>query len=292
MSIEYMEFKHVSVMPDEVMSFVPPHARLIVDGTAGEAGHCVLFARSFPNARIVAFDRDPEMLERARARLEREGISGVELIGESFRSIPLHLSGADFILLDLGVSMHHFRGAGRGFSYTDDTLDMRLDPRLEETAEDLINHRSEQDLKLIFQNYGEERFSGRIAHAIVRKRPIRSAQDLAALIAASVPRTKGHPATRVFQALRIAVNGELDEIENSLAGLADSLAPGGRLAIISFHSLEDRIVKHGLRKLEGLKVLTKKPLEPSDEEIRVNPASRSARLRVAEKTADNADERP
>lgn len=287
-----MEFVHVSVMPEEVISWAPQDARLIVDGTAGEAGHTLLLARRCPNARILAFDRDPEMLERARKKLGLAGMENrVELIRGSFGEIPEHTREADFILLDLGVSMHHFRGAGRGFSYTDDSLDMRLDPDLEETAADIINHSSEKDLKLIFQNYGEERFAGRIARAIVQKRPVRTARDLSSIILGSVPRSRSHPATRVFQALRIAVNDELGEIERALPLLARSLAPGGRLAVISFHSLEDRIVKHGLRALD-LKILTKKPLEPTEEEVRANPASRSARLRVAEKPADNAGEGP
>ncbi|MBL8019798.1 MAG: 16S rRNA (cytosine(1402)-N(4))-methyltransferase RsmH [Leptospirales bacterium] len=278
-------------MPGEILAFVPQSPAIIVDGTLGEAGHSALFHAQFPGAKILGLDRDPEMLERIRAR--SEDFSWIELHRKPYRLAPEALGGrhADFILLDLGVSMFHFKGAGRGFSYQDESLDMRLDPDLPLTAADILNRKTERELKLIFQEYGEERFAGRIARVIFEKRPVHSARQLAKLILDAVP-GKGkagiHPATRVFQALRIAVNRELEEIESSIPHLAEVLAPHGRLAIISFHSLEDRCVKHGFRALgrERFKILTPKPILPSAEEIARNPASRSAKLRVIEKLPD------
>lgn len=273
----------------EVLLYLPENARLIVDGTLGEAGHTLAFHKERPSAQLIGIDRDPEMLERARGRLAEAGAS-VETHRSAFSRIPevLNARRADFILLDLGVSMYHFRGAARGFSYTDESLDMRLDPSLPHTAEDLINHLGERELKDLFSELGEERFAGRIAGAIVRKRPLRSAQALAEIILGAVPgRQRIHPATRVFQALRIRVNQELDEL-NALPAIASCLAPGGRLAVITFHSLEDRPVKHTLRALgEGYRVLTKKPVLPTDEETSRNAASRSAKLRVVERLAEN-----
>lgn len=284
-----LEAVHVPVLLAEVLSFLPPEAAVIVDGTLGEAGHTIAFRKARPNAKLIGIDRDPEMLGRARARMEAEGVTA-ETHQARFSLIPDLLQGrtADFILLDLGVSMYHFRGAARGFSYTDETLDMRLDPDLPETAEDLINHLGERDLKQMFSELGEERFAGRIASAIVRKRPIRSAQDLAGIILQAVPgRQRIHPATRVFQALRIRVNGEIEEL-NALGPIAACLSPGGRLAVITFHSLEDRPVKHTLRALgDGFRVLTRKPVLPADEESARNAASRSAKLRVVERLAEN-----
>lgn len=280
---------HIPVLLTEVLTYLPEGARLIVDGTLGEAGHTLAFHSARPEASLIGIDRDPEMLERAGARILGAG-AAVETHHAAFSRIPEILGSrrADFILLDLGVSMFHFRGAARGFSYTDDSLDMRLDPDLPDTAEDLINHMGEKDLQKLFSELGEERFAGRIAGAIVRKRPVRTAKDLATIILGAVPgRQRIHPATRVFQALRIRVNRELEEL-NFLPAIAGCLAPGGRLAVITFHSLEDRPVKHTLRALgEGFRVLTKKPVLPGDQEIEANAASRSAKLRVVEKLAEN-----
>lgn len=279
---------HIPVLLEEVLSFVPENPAVIVDGTLGEGGHTARFAERFKTARLIGLDRDPVMLERARARLAGEGVEA-ETHNIRFSRMPgvLGETRADFILLDLGISMFHFRGAGRGFSYTDDTLDMRLEPDLPTSAADLINHAGERQLKDLFSELGEERFAGRIASAIVKKRPVASAARLAEIILGAVPgRQRIHPATRVFQALRIRVNQELEELE-SLGKIAACLKPGGRLAVITFHSLEDRPVKHTLRALEGFRVLTKKPVLPRDEEIERNPASRSAKLRVIERLAEN-----
>lgn len=322
--------------------------RLILDGTLGDGGHSQALLKRFPGARLIGCDQDLVMLGRARERLGAAvgadavvgpvdpaeapcGDSGdmrqVTLWHCNFREAPAHLAARglhpNFILLDLGVSMFHFRGAARGFSYTDSgPLDMRLNPdRGGATAADLLNHTDRAELQRIFQVYGEERFAGRIARAIVENRPLATAAELADLILDSVPGPKshpksagksganrnssggagGHPATRVFQALRIAVNDELGAAESALGagqtGFAQQLAPGGRLAVISFHSLEDRVVKtafkavgvpvHQRRAADAeYRILTKKPLPPSDAEIERNPAARSAKLRVLERSAD------
>ena len=189
---------------------------------------------------------------------------------------------------DLGVSSPQLDRPERGFSFRHQgALDMRMDPTQDLTAEDLVNHGSERELADIFYNYGEERLSRRIARRIVERRPFQTTTALANAISSSVPgkyrHGRIHPATRVFQALRIAVNRELDVLEQLIEVAPSWLAPAGKLAIISFHSLEDRRVKHGMRNHEQLKVLTKKPIIASDEEVRRNPRARSAKLRLAER---------
>lgn len=247
---------------------------LIVDGTLGESGHTRLLLERWPGASVVAFDRDPEMLSRARQFLHEAGIDSHDFgegvlpenatfsagqvytlrapFSEAARCLRERSVLADFVLLDLGVSMFHFREARRGFSYIDESLDMRLDPDLSRTAADLVNETPEADLADLIARYGEERYARRIAREIRAKRPISSAARLADIVRLSVPggsKSRVHPATRVFQALRIAVNNELGELERALAELPFVLAPGGVLAIISFHSLEDRLVKHAFRDL-------------------------------------------
>lgn len=306
---------------------VPPgEAFWIVDGTLGDAGHALQLLADFPAARLFACDRDPEMLERARARLQAAAPDRFTLQLSNFEGLPDLLAtqgvAAQFILLDLGVSMFHFRGAARGFSYTDESLDMRLGPDSGgRTAAEILNQADERELFRIFREYGEEPLAGRFARAIVARRPIASARDLAALSASLAPRPAGrssyksgkggarrgssiHPATRIFQALRIAVNDELGAIERTLPRLPACLAPGGALAVISFHSLEDRLVKTALREIgtplrpernterrrrygkadpsadADFVIWTPRPIEPGTEEIEANPASRSARLRV------------
>ena len=310
---------HAPVLPAEVLSLaglaLGPGARpLILDGTLGEAGHARLLLRRFPEAGVIGFDRDPEMLERATRFCRDAGVpvrlwSGgrplpgqLEAVRGPFSGAPERLGPAElafgFILLDLGVSMYHFRNAGRGFSYGDDSLDMRLDPDLERTAADVVNRLPERGLVQIFSELGEERFSKRIARAIVEHRPIGGAVTLASIVAAAVPRRPGariHPATRVFQALRMYVNDELGELGRALGVLPGLLAPGGVMCVISFHSLEDRAVKHAFRSLSGrpiagggryaseFHILTRRPIEASEEETRDNPASRSAKLRAIQR---------
>jgi 16S rRNA (cytosine1402-N4)-methyltransferase len=220
----------------------------------------------------------------------------------------LGLKGVDGILLDLGISLHHLQGSGRGFSFLrDEPLDMRMDVRTVQTAADLVNRLKEDELQHIFREYGEERWSGRIARRIVyarRSRPIRSSGELARLVCEAVPggrRARIHPATRVFMALRIAVNDELDRLSGLLGQVPEMLNAGGRLCILSFHSLEDRIVKQRLKAMEKkhrrdsgpndtagrpegvLKILTRKVVRPGPDEIAANPMARSTKLRAAER---------
>ena len=308
------EVRHVPVLLNEVLDFARPvltrlSAPVILDGTLGEAGHTIALLKAFPGARVLALDRDPEMLERARARVSSAGLSFALSAGDSelpagavvsrqlsFRFAADLLSArglrADFILLDLGISLYHLRGAGRGFSYNDQSLDMRLDSREGRTAAELLNHLPVRELEHIFREFGEEPRAGRIARAIVGRRPITSATQLAELVlregGGGGRRRRIHPATRVFQALRISVNDELGALDEACRTLPEKLAPGARMAVISFHSLEDRIVKHRFRDLarsraEEFELLTKRPIRPGPEENRANAPSRSARLRVLQR---------
>jgi 16S rRNA (cytosine1402-N4)-methyltransferase len=221
--------------------------------------------------------------------------------------MQLGLPGADGILLDLGISLHHLQGSGRGFSFMrDEPLDMRMDIRTAPTAADLVNRLKEDELQRIFQEYGEERWSGRIARRIIharRRQPIRSSDELARIVRAAVPgagRQRVHPATRVFMALRIAVNDELNRLAELLDRVPKLLNPGGRLCVLSFHSLEDRIVKQRLKAMEKygrdepwqqaasgaegcLRILTRKVIRPRPDEIAANPMARSTKLRAAER---------
>jgi 16S rRNA (cytosine1402-N4)-methyltransferase len=263
---------------------------LYVDGTVGLGGHAAaILDAGAPSARLVGFDRDAETLERARAALARFG-DRVRLEHADFREAPARLAGdrADGVVLDLGVSSAQLDTAERGFSFqADGPLDMRMDRSTGETAAEVVNTMDERDLADVIYRYGEERASRRIARAIVsarRKAPITTTSALAAIVrrAAGGPRRpRIDPATRTFQALRIHVNAELDRLSDALRALAAILAPGGRLAVIAFHSLEDREVKHTFRALggEGYEVLTKKPVRPGAAEEARNPRARSARLR-------------
>lgn len=244
-------------------------------------------------------DADATMMARASDRLAEYG-ERVEFVNAWFDDFFAETAvRPDRVLMDLGVSMFHFSMAGRGFSFrSDEPLDMRLSDGLEESAADLVNGRGENELADIIFRYGEERLSRRIASRIVGRRaedPITTTKELADLIWRSVPPSyrhgRIHPATRTFQALRIAVNGELVRIERAIPLVLDKLQPGGRLAIISFHSLEDRIVKHRFRETaaEGpYTVLTRKPVVPSEAEAASNPAARSAKLRVIERVSEVA----
>jgi 16S rRNA (cytosine1402-N4)-methyltransferase len=249
---------------------------------------------------LIAFDRDPEALELAKAKLDRvcEELGAeapqITLIGEAFSSIAEHVKPAslDGLMADFGVSSLQFDEAYRGFSFqADGPLDMRMDTRSGPTAAQVVNEENEGQLANLIYEYGEERRSRRIARAIVRGRPLSTTGELARIVAAAAPAMKQdriHPATRTFQALRIFVNRELDEIKELLEAAPRLLKPSGRLAVISFHSLEDRIAKDSLR--EGAhnkiwEILTKKPVTASEEEMDRNPRSRSAKLRAAERTA-------
>lgn len=300
-----MESVHQSVLVREVLEFLAPDGsgQLLIDATVGEGGHSACFLQRFPGIRVIGIDADQTMLERARQRLvEFEG--RVELVHEwfdtYFGAAPTAVH-PNRILMDLGVSMYHFTKAGRGFSFREDEpLDMRLDADRPlgdrtETAADLVNTLRESDLADLIYQFGEERLSRRIAAAICRERgarPFRTAAQLADIIRGAVPssyrHSRLHPATRTFQALRIAVNSELDRVQRAIPAALKMLAPAGRLGIISFHSLEDRIVKHSFRDAADTgdyRLLTKKPVTASDEERAGNPASRSAKFRAIERVA-------
>jgi 16S rRNA (cytosine1402-N4)-methyltransferase len=286
-------------MPEEVAALLVPSRpdALIIDGTLGEGGHSLRFLMSYPESRVVGIDADPVMGTRAADRLGSWG-KRFELITGWTDEVLSSWGGAgpDIVLMDLGISTFHYDGSGRGFSFrTDEPLDMRLDTRGDVDAAGLVNSLNEEDLANLIFNYGEERFSRRIARSIVEERkksPIKDTLRLANTVVKAVPgkarHGRIHAATRTFQALRIAVNGELDRLEKLLAAVPDVLAVGGRLGIISFHSLEDRLVKRSFREKDerfggDYRVLTRKPLTPSDEECRSNPPSRSAKFRVLEK---------
>jgi len=292
--------KHVPVLFQETMDFL----RIRPDGTyadctLGLGGHAEgILRRLGPKGTLIGFDRDPEALELATARLERvrEELGGqaaeVRLIGEAFSAIARHVRPGelDGLLADFGASSLHFDEARRGFSFqADGPLDMRMDTRSGSTAEQVVNEMDERELANLIYEYGEERRSRTVARAIVRGRPIATTGQLARIVASAVPPMKYiHPATRTFQALRIYVNRELEEIKALLEAAPKLLKPSARLAVISFHSLEDRIAKDSLR--DGARngiwnIVTKKPVTAGEEEIERNPRSRSAKLRVAEKTA-------
>lgn len=279
-----------------------------IDGTVGAGGHAAaLLASTEPDGLLLGIDRDPAALAYATRRLSRFGERFIPLLG-SYADMdkaapPLGFTAVDGILLDLGLSSRQLDDAQRGFSFLKEgPLDMRFDPRQGETAADLINNLSAEELAEIFRRYGEEPHSRRIARIVVAARPLHTTTGLAEVIERGIGRQGKpgrHPATRVFQALRIAVNDELAEVERGLRAALSLLKPGGRLAIISFHSLEDRLVKNFIRdaardcicppeqpvctcgRQPELKPVTRKAVKASADEIAANPRSRSARLRVA-----------
>jgi len=272
---------------------------VVADATLGLAGHSSEIARRLgPKGTLIAFDRDPEAMKLATARLDelREELGSemptVKLVPKAFSEAaneiePGSLNG---LLADIGVSSLQLDEAHRGFSFrSDGPLDMRMDTRTGETAEQVVNQEDENELADLIYEFGEERRSRRIARAIVRARPITTTAELARVVSAAAPSMKGdkiHPATRTFQALRIRVNDELGEIRTLLESAPSLLKPGGRLVLISFHSLEDRLVKDAFREAGRMKVfevLTKKPVVAGEQEQLRNPRSRSAKLRAAEK---------
>jgi 16S rRNA (cytosine1402-N4)-methyltransferase len=303
---------HQSVLLDEVLAHLVPPApdALLVDATLGEGGHSEAFLGRYPLLALVGVDADPAIMAVARERLApyAERIRLVNAwFGDFFRDYDGR--GPDLILMDLGISRFHYEASGRGFSFDrEENLDMRLGGDLAVTAADIVNGASPAELADILYKYGEERFARAIVARIVRERekaPITSATRLAGLVAAAVPAPhrhhRTHPATRTFQALRIAVNRELEQLQQGLEDAIRVLAPGGRIGVITFHSLEDRIVKTTFREKSRectcppewpicqcggkavLRLVTGKPLSASEEEVARNPASRSAKLRVAEK---------
>ncbi len=309
-----MEFKHVSVLLEESLEglSIKPDG-IYVDGTMGGAGHSSEIVKKLSGkGLLIGIDRDTEALSASRKRLE--GYENVRYVHSNFSDIKRILAneGIDKIngaLIDLGVSSYQLDCAERGFSYMEDApLDMRMDKTAEFSAYDVVNGYSQQELTRIFYDYGEEKFSKKIASLIEEKRkqkPIETTLELVDIIKTAIPerfRQKGsHPAKRVFQAIRIEVNSELEPLREAISDFFDCLAPGGRLCIISFHSLEDRIVKQTFasfakgctcpkdfpvcvcNRVPTGKVITGKPILPSDEEIEFNKRSKSAKLRICEK---------
>jgi len=281
------------MLPEVVHWLQPAAEKILVDGTLGGGGHTVALASLVePNGRVIALDLDPEAVVRTRAAV---GSLPVEVVAGNFKNLPeilhaLAVDRVDGILLDLGLSSDQLADQQRGFSFqSQGVLDLRFDRSRGEPAWKLLERLRERPLADLIYRYGEERFSRRIARRIVAERQqasLRTADQLAKLVRSCVPRSRGQkidPATRTFQALRIAVNDELASLEQALVRLPDCLNPGGRLAIISFHSLEDRLVKHAFRDDDRLQVLTRRPVRPSEDEVAKNARSRSAKLRVAER---------
>ncbi|MEE3104205.1 MAG: 16S rRNA (cytosine(1402)-N(4))-methyltransferase RsmH [Acidobacteriota bacterium] len=292
---------HQAVLTAEVLTFLAPQrGGLFVDCTVGLGGHARVLLEHGAS-RVIGLDRDREALSQAHTALSAWA-EHVELHHANYKDVDAvldasQISSVDGVLADLGVSSLHLDGEGRGFSFRrDEPLDMRMDQSTGQTAADLIRNTSEQTLADIIFKYGEERQSRRIARAIVEARrtsPVTSTGDLASIVRRSLRRkgyTRIDPATRTFQAIRIWVNQELDGLEGVLEAMCRRLRTGARLVVISFHSLEDRIVKHTFRALErggkvAIRVLTKRPVIPQDEEVERNPRARSAKLRVAERVA-------
>ncbi len=309
-----MDYGHYSVMLRECIDSlnIKPDG-IYVDGTLGMGGHSYEIASRLTTGRLISIDRDAIALERAVLRLE-PFMDRITLVHGNFRDLDdilddLGIDKVDGMLFDLGVSSPQLDEADRGFSYmTDAPLDMRMDRGDAVTAADIVNTWSYADLKRILYDFGEERYAPRIAEAIVKYReekPLETTLQLVDVIKSAMPaaalREKQHPAKRSFQALRIAVNGELDALSQVLSTAADRLRPGGRLCVVSFHSLEDRIVKNSITSRENgcicprdfpvctcgfvqtLKSVSRKPLLPASDELGENPRSRSAKLRVAER---------
>ena len=296
-----MQYVHCPVMANEVLSFLDPGEReaLMVDCTLGEGGHTSLFLQRYPNLRIIGLDRDSRIMEKAKTRMAPYG-DRFQAMNIWFDQFWKSYEGpkVDYILFDLGISVFHYEESGRGFSFKrQEKLDMRLNIDGELDASDVVNDYDETSLANLIFNYGEERYSRRIAAAICRYRQskrIEYTNELADIIWDAVPNEyrhrRIHPATKTFQALRIEVNGELDRIEPALEGALSALKPGGRIAVITFHSLEDRPVKWFFKNHENvLEILTKKPVCPTEKECETNPPSRSAKLRVVERLQKERD---
>jgi 16S rRNA (cytosine1402-N4)-methyltransferase len=309
-------FRHVSAMLDEAVAGLACRpGGVYVDGTLGGAGHArAVCERIVPGGTLIGIDQDHDAIADAHRKLMLEAVD-IHLFHGNFIHLPeylaqLKIDAVHGILLDLGLSQHQLESSGRGFSFQrDEPLDMRMDARISTRAEDLLQSLSEDQLTQIFREYGEERWARRIARAIAasrRRQPLKTSRQLAELVRNAVPagvaaRQKIHPATRVFMALRIAVNEELARLKDFLKFAPDLLLPKGRLVILCFHSLEDRMVKQTFKAWSkdctcppGLpqcvcsgrplvRLITKKALRPSEQEVERNPMARSTRLRVAEK---------
>ncbi len=287
---------HPPVLCQEVVEYLKAErGGIFVDATLGGGGHAEAILKANPENRLIGIDRDEEAIEVAIKRLERFG-DRVSVYHASFSQIGEVLkeekvNQVDGFLFDLGVSHFQLRGK-RGFSvWTEQPLDMRMDKRQKLTAKDVVNKLSERELADIIFKFGEERFARKIAREIVKRRkekPIETTAELARIVEEVIPRKlwagrKKHPAIKTFQAIRIYVNKELEEIERAIPEAFNFLSCKGRIVVISFHSLEDRLVKNIFKELKGARIVTKKPVIPSEEERKLNPASRSAKLRAVEK---------
>ncbi len=310
-----MPYKHIPVMLSETIAYLNCRpGKIYIDGTIGGSGHAgAILEKISPGGQLIGIDLDLDAIENAKSVLRRFE-SDTHFFHGNYIQFPevlsqLNILAVDGILLDLGLSFHQIVSSGRGFSFKrDEPLDMRMDTRSGLRADDLINNLKEAELSHIFKAYGEERWSKQIARRICtlrEKDPIRTSRQLAEIVAGAVPKSTWrpgfHPATRIFMALRIAINKELERLEQFMNTMSDYLNPGGRICILTFHSLEDRIVKQHFRELEkncicppdlprcacgkkpAIRILIKKGLTPSPGEISANPLARSARLRVAEK---------
>ncbi len=280
---------HIPVLQKEVLQYLNPKANEnFIDCTIGGAGHTLaILEKTGSEGKVLGIDRDPELLKDIRKQkrliLVCDNFSNLKEIVRKNKFTKVH-----GILFDLGMSSWHLDESGRGFSFQKrEPLDMKYNPQTQLTAEKIVNYWSKFDIEKILKEYGEEKFAYQIAEKIIEERklrPIKNTLQLVEIIRKAVPKrylhAKLHPATRTFQALRIAVNDELDNLEKALPQAQELLKAGGRIVVISFHSLEDRIVKNFF-KSESLKVLTKKPVVPSIKEIKINPRSRSAKLRAA-----------
>ena len=311
-----MSYRHIPVMLKEVVFYLDcKPGKIYVDGTLGGCGHArAICERIVPGGTFIGIDQDIDAITHAEKILQDVALN-IHLFHGNYYRLPdflndLGIAAADGIMLDLGVSLHQLEDSGRGFSFRrEEPLDMRMDVQTPDTAEFLVNSLALKDLQKLFKDYGEERWAGPIARNIVktrRQKKIRTSKQLARIVVAAVPgrsasKQKIHPATRVFMALRIAVNKELERLKCFMDFVLEFLNPGGRLCVLSFHSLEDRIVKRRLKAFEKgctcppklprcvcgqlpqIRLLTKKVVRPTDEEITANPMARSTRLRAAEK---------
>ncbi len=291
------EFLHRPVMAGEAISLLKAlPGKLIVDVTLGGGGHAALILEATaPDGRLIGIDRDPDAIEAARSRLSTEGARATIVRGKMGEIAAilkeLEIERADGIFADLGVSSYQLDSGGRGFSFRSDApLDMRMDPECGESAADLLERVDEEELSKILREFGEERYAGRIARALAGRR-VKTTGELAQAVMGAVPpiarRSRIHPATRVFQAIRIAVNDELGELDRFLTSAPALLSEGGRMVVISYHSLEDRRVKHSFRRIaaEGEYTLpSRRAIVPTDEEVKTNPRARSAKMRVIERT--------
>ena len=307
------DFDHRPVLRDRVVELLVPaleHGGIVVDATLGRAGHARAILDAAPNAELIGIDRDPVAIQASESNLAAYA-DRVRFVRGDFKDLAsllerLGIASVRGVLLDLGVSSPQLDDAHRGFSFRNDgPLDMRMDPTQSLSAADVVNNYAENDLSRVIARYGEERFARRIAKAILRSRPVSGTRALADIVKEAIPaatrRTGGHPARRTFQAIRIEVNGELEALELGLVDAIDHCEPGGRVVAISYHSLEDRVVKRFFNeqargctcppefpicvcgKTERVKVLTRRPIRASENEIEANPRAEAAKLRAVER---------